>query len=171
MGSHKGGAHCRIGGGGGGSLLAFFFFFKKKKKMEISSCTLISLFMLGSVHSGSASWDDCGQMFRVACELVSEYVPTLCSLQNYPVGNYLGMNHACARTDHNVLIGWSDDESNLALLLTYRGIWKFILHLRVYGCLIRFAHKVRLETKNSIHFYVKTKTKITTGRASYSWMI
>ena len=41
-------------------LPALFFFFK----VEISSCTLIPLFFMpGSVHSGSANWDDCGQMF------------------------------------------------------------------------------------------------------------
>ena len=34
-----------------------------KKKMEISSCSLILLFSPWSVHSGSASWDDCGQVF------------------------------------------------------------------------------------------------------------
>ena len=34
----------------------FFFFFK----VEISSRTLIPFFLPGSVHSGSASWDDCG---------------------------------------------------------------------------------------------------------------
>ena len=39
--------------------LHFFFFLE----VEISSRTLIPLFMPGSVHSGSASWDDCGQMF------------------------------------------------------------------------------------------------------------
>ena len=38
---------------------SFFFFFE----VEISSCTLIPLFMPGSVHSGSVSWDDCGRMF------------------------------------------------------------------------------------------------------------
>ena len=37
----------------------FFFFFK----VEISSRTLIALFMPGSVHSGSTSWDDCDRMF------------------------------------------------------------------------------------------------------------
>ena len=39
--------------------------FKKKKKIqvEISSRTLISLFVLGTVHIGSASWEDCDQMF------------------------------------------------------------------------------------------------------------
>ena len=37
---------------------AFFFF-----EVEISSCTLIPLFKPGSVHSGTASWDDCGKMF------------------------------------------------------------------------------------------------------------
>ena len=31
--------------------------------MEISSRTLISLFKPGSVHSGSASWDDCDRVF------------------------------------------------------------------------------------------------------------
>ena len=36
------------------------FFFK----VEISSCTLIPLFMPGTVHSGSASRDDCGSVFR-----------------------------------------------------------------------------------------------------------
>ena len=37
----------------------FFFFFE----VEISLCALIPLSMPGSVHSGSASWDDCGWMF------------------------------------------------------------------------------------------------------------
>ena len=32
-------------------------------KVEISSRTLISLLRPGSVHSGSASWDDCGRVF------------------------------------------------------------------------------------------------------------
>ena len=31
-------------------------------KVEISSRTLIPLFLLGSVHSGSANWDDCGRI-------------------------------------------------------------------------------------------------------------
>ena len=39
--------------------VSFFFLFK----MEISSCTLIPLLRPASVHSGSASWDDCGQAF------------------------------------------------------------------------------------------------------------
>ena len=45
------------------SCLHFFFFLK----VEISLHTLISLFRPGSVHSGSVSWDDCGQVFP--CEL------------------------------------------------------------------------------------------------------
>ena len=40
------------------TLFSFFFF-----EVEISSRTLIPLFMPGSVHSGSASRDDCGWMF------------------------------------------------------------------------------------------------------------
>ena len=40
------------------SLPALTFF-----KVEISSRTLIPLFMPGSVNSGSANWDDCGQVF------------------------------------------------------------------------------------------------------------
>ena len=35
------------------------FFFE----VEISSRTLIPLFMPGSVHSGSVSWDDCGRIY------------------------------------------------------------------------------------------------------------
>ena len=38
--------------------LRFFFF-----KVEISLCTLIPLFRPGSVHSGSASWDECDWVF------------------------------------------------------------------------------------------------------------
>ena len=38
--------------------LNFFFF-----KVEISSHTPVSLFRPGSVHSGSASWDDCDRVF------------------------------------------------------------------------------------------------------------
>ena len=41
------------------ALLFSFFFFK----VDISSHPLIPLFTLGSVHSGSASWDDCGRVF------------------------------------------------------------------------------------------------------------
>ena len=37
----------------------FFFFFE----VEITSRTLIPLFRPGSVHSGSASWDDCDRVF------------------------------------------------------------------------------------------------------------
>ena len=37
---------------------SFFFF-----KVEISLHTLFPLFRPGSVHSGSVSWDDCGQVF------------------------------------------------------------------------------------------------------------
>ena len=40
----------------------FFFFFLE---VEISSCTPIPLLMPGSVHSGSASWDDCGQCYSI----------------------------------------------------------------------------------------------------------
>ena len=40
-------------------LRCFFFFFL----VEINSHTLCPLFMPGSVHSGSGSWDDCGGMF------------------------------------------------------------------------------------------------------------
>ena len=32
-------------------------------KVEISSRTLIPLFRTGSIHSGSASWDECGRAF------------------------------------------------------------------------------------------------------------
>ena len=40
--------------------LRFYFWFLE---VEISSPALIPLFMPGSVHSGSASWDDWGRMF------------------------------------------------------------------------------------------------------------
>ena len=40
--------------------LHFFSFFFK---VEIRMCTLIPLFRPESVHSGSASWDDCGRVF------------------------------------------------------------------------------------------------------------
>ena len=39
-------------------LFSFFSF-----EVEITSGALIPLFMPGSVHSGSESWDDCGWMF------------------------------------------------------------------------------------------------------------
>ena len=45
----------------------FFFFFLGGDRdvwvVEVSFRTLIPLFMQGSVHSGSASWDDCERMF------------------------------------------------------------------------------------------------------------
>ena len=41
------------------SFLFFFFFL-----MEISSRTLILIFMPGSVYSGWASWDDCSRIFN-----------------------------------------------------------------------------------------------------------
>ena len=65
--------HKKGGGGSGGFFLAYedfgrmfgnsfpactFFF-----KVEICLCTLIPLFRPESVHSGSASWDDCNQAF------------------------------------------------------------------------------------------------------------
>ena len=40
-----------------------FFCFVVVGLVEISSHTLISLFKPGSVHSGSASSDDCGRVF------------------------------------------------------------------------------------------------------------
>ena len=63
------------GGGGGGFFLAFEDFgrmfdnllpacaFKKIFLVEISSRTLITLFVPGSVHNGSASLDDCDRVF------------------------------------------------------------------------------------------------------------
>ena len=65
------------GGGGGGFFLAykiFVVFFEnvrwfilrlrfKKRKMDISLRALVPLFRPGSVHSGSASWDDCDWVF------------------------------------------------------------------------------------------------------------
>ena len=54
--------------------LCFFFFFFK---VEISSLTLMPLFAAGSVHSGSASRDDCSRMFpdklRVSCFLIGSH--------------------------------------------------------------------------------------------------
>ena len=38
-------------------------FFDLYLEVEITSRTLISLFVPGSIHSGSSSRDDCGQMF------------------------------------------------------------------------------------------------------------
>ena len=49
----------------------FVFFFE----VAISSRTLIPLFLRGSVHSGSAGWDDCGRMFPDKLRVSS--VPTL----------------------------------------------------------------------------------------------
>ena len=40
-----------------------FFFVFFLIEVEISSCTLIPLLRPGSVHSGSASWDNCGWKF------------------------------------------------------------------------------------------------------------
>ena len=51
---------------------AFFFFFY----VETRSRTLISLRRPGSVHSGSASWDDCGRV--LPDELRVSSFPTLC---------------------------------------------------------------------------------------------
>ena len=45
------------------ALLKKIFFYVVVVEMDFSSCTLIPLFMLGSVHNGSTSWDDCGWMF------------------------------------------------------------------------------------------------------------
>ena len=48
--------------------------------VEISSCTLIPHFRPGSVHSGSASWDDCDRVFpdELCLSLFPDRVPTLC---------------------------------------------------------------------------------------------
>ena len=43
--------------------LCFFFFFFFGGEVEISSSTVILLLISGSVHSGSASCDDCGRLF------------------------------------------------------------------------------------------------------------
>ena len=48
---------------------------------SFSACAFSPLFRPESVHSGSASWDDCDRVFPdelIACELVSWWVPTLC---------------------------------------------------------------------------------------------
>ena len=42
-------------------ILRLHFFFLLET--EISSCALIPLFMPGSVHTGSVSWDDCDRVF------------------------------------------------------------------------------------------------------------
>ena len=59
-------------------LLLFFVvvFFE----VEISSCTLIPLFMPGSVHSGSASWNNCGRIFpnKLPVSSFLDKVPALC---------------------------------------------------------------------------------------------
>ena len=56
---------------GEGSLIPHLCFFLLLL-LEISSHTLIPLFMPGLVHSGSASWDNCGSVpLWVECELVS----------------------------------------------------------------------------------------------------
>ena len=56
------------------SPLALFF------KVDISPCTLILLFTPGSVHSGSASWDDCDRVFPDELRVSSfpDMIPTLC---------------------------------------------------------------------------------------------
>ena len=41
---------------------AFLFFFLFFFELEISSRTLIPIFRSESLHSGSASWDDCGRV-------------------------------------------------------------------------------------------------------------
>ena len=47
---------------------ALYYYFLE---VEISLCTPIPLCRPGSVHSGSASWDDCGSVpWQVACELI-----------------------------------------------------------------------------------------------------
>ena len=49
-------------------------------EVEISSRALIPLFMPGSVHSSSASWDDCGPMFpdKLRVNSFPDSFPTLC---------------------------------------------------------------------------------------------
>ena len=51
------------------SFLACAFFFNLE--VEISSCTLIPLFVPGLVHSGSVSWDVCGQTFPSKLQISS----------------------------------------------------------------------------------------------------
>ena len=52
------------------SPLCFFFFFE----VEISSSALIPPFMSRSVHSGSASLDDCGRMFSDKLRVMSSFL-------------------------------------------------------------------------------------------------
>ena len=56
--------------------LCFFFFFFLFK-VEISLPTLTSLSRQGSVHSGSASWYDCDQVFLMSC-VWARFPDTLC---------------------------------------------------------------------------------------------
>ena len=59
--------------------IALFFFFSFFFEAEFSSRTLIPLFMPGSVHSGSASRDDYGQVFPDKLRVTSfpDRFPTL----------------------------------------------------------------------------------------------
>ena len=71
------------------SALKKIFFFEVK----ISSRTLTSLFIPGSVHSGSARWDDCGRMFSEKLlmssflQLVSNWILTHCERHRVTSGH------------------------------------------------------------------------------------
>ena len=75
---------------------AFYFFFFK---VEISLHPPIPLFRPGSVHSGSASWDDCGQVFpdELRVNLFSLVInsPTMPGQHSQPTPTLLGQGCMC----------------------------------------------------------------------------
>ena len=90
------------------SRLRFFFFFE----VEISSRTLIPLFVPGSVHSGSANWDDYGQMF-----------PDKLRASSFP-----------DRFPHGIVYG--------LLVLYYIALWLWTLHGRCCSLWMEVSHVV-----------------------------
>ena len=105
----------QIQNNGGGFLLAcevfsFFFFWRFEKSLpfcaflfcfcvfdvEASSCAVIALFRTGSVHSGSASRDDCGRAFPDELRIISLIgSQTLPRQHSQPTPTSLGQGCMC----------------------------------------------------------------------------
>ena len=97
---------------------AFFF------KVKMSSCTLIPLFRPVSVHSGSASWDDCGRMFsdKLCVSLFPDRFPYYaCTVAYSAHSNFIGSRvFACLGiTCH--LHFWQNDRGLLRATVVTRG--------------------------------------------------
>ena len=79
---------------------AFYFF-----EVEISSRTLIRLFIPGSAHSGSANWDNCGRGFpdKLRVSSFPDRYPHYAYVLWYHVQDHVHICNNCAKYEPTVL--------------------------------------------------------------------